>query len=251
PLETKVAQSRAQGCLYRHEFRVNWPDGSVHWLAGQGRFFINAGGQQERMSGVVADITERKEAEEKLRGNVAFLQNLMDAMPHPVFYKDAGGRYLGCNRACEEFFGTLRKDIVGKTVHDVFPEDLADEFASIDQELLRNPGTQSNEVSIRSPDGLRREVIFHKATFCSADGRLAGLIGSVLDVTKLKRAEEERRRAETQLLQAQKMEALGTLAGGIAHDFNNILGIIFGYTELALWSIPYNLPATKKLDEVL
>jgi PAS domain S-box-containing protein len=250
-LEIKVAQARAQGCLYRHEFRVNWPDGSEHWIAGQGRFFINAAGQPVRMSGVVADITERKGTEEKLRSNVAFLQNLMDAMPHPVFYKDAGGRYLGCNRAFEQFFGTLRKDIVAKTVYDLSPKDLADQYASADQDLLSNPGTQSYEAAIQSTDGLRHEVIFHKATFCSADGRLAGLIGSVLDVTKLKRAEEERRRAETQLLQAQKMEALGTLAGGIAHDFNNILGIIFGYTELALWSIPDNLPATKKLDEVL
>ncbi|MGA3116469.1 MAG: response regulator [Syntrophobacteraceae bacterium] len=250
-LETKVTQAKEQGCVYRHEFRVNWPDGSVHWLAGQGRFFNNAAGQPERMSGVAADITERREAEEKLRSNVAFLQNLMDAMPHPVFYKDAGGRYLGCNRAFEEFFGTLSKDIVGKTVHDVFPEDLADECASIDQELLRNPGTQSSEVAIQSTDGLRREVIFHKATFCNPDGRVAGLIGSVLDITKLKRAEEERRRAESQLRQAQKMEALGTLAGGIAHDFNNILGIIFGYTELARWSLPDDLPAAKKLDEVL
>jgi len=250
-MEIKVAQAREQGCLYRHEFRVNWPDGSEHWIAGQGRFFINAAGQPVRMSGVVVDITELKGKEEKLLSNVAFLQNLMDAMPYPVFYKDTGGRYLGCNRVFEKFFGTPRKDIVGKTAYELSPKDLADQYASADQELLSNPGTQSYEAAIQFTDGLLHEVIFHKATFCSPDGRLAGLIGSVLDVTKLKRAEEERRRAEIQLRQAQKMEALGTLAGGIAHDFNNILGIIFGYTELARWSIPDNLPATKKLDAVL
>ena len=250
-LEIKVAQAREQSCLYRHEFRIIWPDGSEHWITGQGRFFYDAADQPVRMSGVVIDITERKVAEEKLRDNVAFLQNLMDAMPHPVFYKDTGGRYMGCNRAYEQFFGTPAKDVVGKTVYEVSPNDLAERYASTDQELLGNPGTQSYEAAIQSADGLRHDVIFHKATFFSPDGRLAGIIGSVLDITKLRQAEEERRGAETQLRQAQKMEALGTLAGGIAHDFNNILGVIFGYTELARWSIPDNLRAKEQLDEVL
>ena len=116
---------------------------------------------------------------------------------------------------------------------------------------MSNPGTQSYEATIQSTDGLRHNVIFHKASFFSPESGLGGLIGSILDVSKLKQAEEERRRAETQLRQAQKMEALGTLAGGIAHDFNNILGIIFGYTEIALWSIPDTLPAKEQLEEVL
>ncbi len=250
-LERKVAQARAQRCLFRHEFRVKWPDGSEHWITGQGRFFYDAADQPVRMSGVVMDITERKCAEEKLCENVSFLQTIMDAMPHPVFYKDAGGRYMGCNRAFEQFYGVSREDVIGKTVYDISPRDLAERYETADRELLNNPGTQSYEAAIQSADGLRHDVIFHKATFFSPDGRLAGIIGSVLDITKLRRAEEERRGAETQLRQAQKMEALGTLAGGIAHDFNNILGIIVGYTELASWSMPDNLRAKDQLGEVL
>ena len=250
-LERKVAQARAQRCLFRHEFRVKWPDGSEHWITGQGRFFYDAADQPVRMSGVVMDITERKWAEEKLCENVSFLQTIMDAMPHPVFYKDTGGRYMGCNRAFEQFYGVPREDVIGKTVYDISPRDLAERYETADRELLNNPGTQSYEAAIQSADGLRHDVIFHKATFFSPDGRLAGIIGSVLDITKLRRAEEERRGAETQLRQAQKMEALGTLAGGIAHDFNNILGIIVGYTELASWSMPDNLRAKDQLGEVL
>ena len=250
-LERKVTQARAQRCLFRHEFRVKWPDGSEHWITGQGRFFYDAADQPVRMSGVVMDITERKWAEEKLCENVSFLQTIMDAMPHPVFYKDTGGRYMGCNRAFEQFYGVPREDVIGKTVYDISPRDLAERYETADRELLNNPGTQSYEAAIQSADGLRHDVIFHKATFFSPDGRLAGIIGSVLDITKLRRAEEERRGAETQLRQAQKMEALGTLAGGIAHDFNNILGIIVGYTELASWSMPDNLRAKDQLGEVL
>jgi PAS domain S-box-containing protein len=250
-LEAKVADSRTLGALYQHEYRIVWSDGSEHWMWGNGRVINDPDGRPLRMCGVVMDITERKRIEARLLENVAFLQNLMDAMPHPVFYKDVEGRYLGCNRAFEQFYGLRREEIIGKNVHEIASKELADRYASADLELFRNPGAQTYQAVIESALGARHDVVFHKATFLGPDGRATGLIGSILDITDLKRAEEESRRAETQLRQAQKMEALGTLAGGIAHDFNNILGIIIGYTEIARWSLEKDPQVTEPLSQVL
>jgi signal transduction histidine kinase len=83
------------------------------------------------------------------------------------------------------------------------------------------------------------------------DGRITHYKGIVEDITENKRAEEEREKLQFQLQQAQKMEAIGTLAGGIAHDFNNILGAIIGYTEIADLQVPGNNQAKGSLKEVL
>jgi PAS domain S-box-containing protein len=82
-------------------------------------------------------------------------------------------------------------------------------------------------------------------------GRQTGCLANFLDITERKRAEAEREKLETQLLQAQKMEAIGTLAGGIAHDFNNILQSIIIYAELAQDDMPKDSPALSKMDKIL
>ena len=104
---------------------------------------------------------------------------------------------------------------------------------------------------VQGNDGRRYDVRFHKAVFRNPDGSAGGIIGTMEDITERKRAEQQQMIVEAQLRQAQKMEALGTLAGGISHDFNNILGIIIGFAELAYWDVGENSPAGKSLKNIL
>jgi len=103
-------------------------------------------------------------------------------MPNPVFYKDADGRYLGCNRAYEDFMGLDCGEITGKTVFDLSPRDLAERYHEADRELFDHPGTQVYESRVESRDGVRRDVIFHKATFTGPDGSVAGIYNASWDV---------------------------------------------------------------------
>ncbi|MDD5168075.1 MAG: PocR ligand-binding domain-containing protein, partial [Syntrophales bacterium] len=204
--------------------------------------------------GFIADLAEsahlKIEAKEEIKRQAEFLQMMIDAMPYPVFYKDRQGRYLSCNRAFEQFYGILREHIAGKTVYEIAPKELADVYSRADDELFTHPGTQIYEGSIQSADGIRHDVIFHKATFEGPDGALAGLVGAVVDITERKRAEMEKEKLQDQLVQAQKMESVGRLAGGVAHDFNNMLGIILGNAELALNKVGPAHPLLTNLEGI-
>src|SRR5689334_1695536 len=106
-------------------------------------------------------------------------QQLIDVLPVPVFFKSRDGRYLGVNRAWEEFFGVSRQSFVGKQVSDLYPQSpwVAAEHQAMDDELWKKPGSQSYEIKIATRQG-PRSTIYHKATFNGADGKVAGLIGT-------------------------------------------------------------------------
>jgi PAS domain S-box-containing protein len=139
---------------------------------------------------------QRERLSEQLRRQFVFLQTLMDAMPHPVFYKDAQFRYLGCNTAFERFMGVRRDQIIGKTVHDLWRPDLADVYHGADRELLDRSEIQIYEGAIESADGTRYKVLFHKAIFRNFDGTVGGIIGAVQDITERKRTEEALQESE-------------------------------------------------------
>jgi PAS domain S-box-containing protein len=125
-----------------------------------------------------------------------FHKLVVETIPNPVFYKDREGRYTGCNKAFEEFIGRPAEDIIGKTVYDMAPREIADEYFLKDQELYDNPGKQEYPWKVVNRAGEVREVTFHKATLVDEEGRVSGLVGVIVDMTESRRAEEKLRASE-------------------------------------------------------
>ncbi len=133
----------------------------------------------------------RSRAQRTLQEQTLFLSEVLDAIPIPFYYKDGQGRYLGTNRASEEFFGIAASSFVGRSVEDLFPPDYAEFVAASDDELMRRGGVQSFSTRLRDGQGQMRNVLFHKTAFKDSSGALAGLVGTMVDFTELKQVQEE------------------------------------------------------------
>lgn len=136
---------------------------------------------------------ESTQAEQSARDQSIFIQRLIETIPCPIFYKDENGRYQGCNRTFAEFVGKMPEELLGKTVYEIWPKDLADIYFKADDALFQNPHGQIYETEITHNDGSHHNVEFHKATFYKADGSLGGLIGAMWDTTRQRKIEQSLR----------------------------------------------------------
>ena len=148
-------------------------------------------GRTIKTYGANQDITENKLSEQRSKEMVKFLQILIDTIPSSIFYKDIKGIYQGCNKAYEDFTGLKKKDIIGKSVYDIFPKDQANKYFEMDLKLFENPGKQIYEWRMKHADGSIRDVIFNKATYFNTDGTLAGLVAVMVDITERKELENK------------------------------------------------------------
>jgi PAS domain S-box-containing protein len=166
-------------------------DGTRVWISWTNRAIRDSKGNVVEILSVGNDVTRRKRAEDALEKQLKLTQKLLDTIPVPVFYKDVNHIYRGCNQAFADFLGKPKDEIIGKTVYEVSPRDLADIYHRADEELIHHPGTQVYETSVVGTDGTRRDVVFNKATYFNEDGTVGGLIGTILDITKRKNVERE------------------------------------------------------------
>jgi len=143
---------------------------------------------------VIRDISERKKAENKIKNLEAFQSALLEAIPIPVFYKDIEGRYLGCNKAFLNFFGKSKNEIIGKTVFEINPPELAERYHHMDSQLFETETIQQYESRVKSAERGVRDVVFFKDVFRDAHSRVIGLVGGILDTTDL--MESERKKAQ-------------------------------------------------------
>ena len=174
--------------------------------------------------GMAVDITQRKKAQKELAGRERFLQRLIETISNPIFYKDQDGRYTGCNTAFLEYIGLPREKVIGKSVYDISPKDLADIYSAKDRELFTSPGIQNYETKVRYADGTLRDVIFNKTTLTDSEGHVEGLVGVIIDITDRKKMEGAIRVAN---------EKLNMLSSITRHDILNKLTGLRVYLELS------------------
>lgn len=175
----------------------------------------------------------RMEAEREVRASLSFLQLILDTIPEPVYYKDANLAYQLCNDAfASRILGLPKEKIVGRSMIDLagpIPADLAEKYVARDRSLLAGQGRQSYEGEALCADGKRRHFVFSKAAHVTADGQTSGIVGVMIDITKLKEAEEELVRANKTLLDSNR--DLEQFAYCASHDLKEPLRMITEFME--------------------
>jgi PAS domain S-box-containing protein len=242
-----VRDALSTGEPFRYEARILRPDGEERVVHCRGTVVKDADGQPERMVGTAQDITERKRAERALREQRDFLQAVIDAVPDPIFVKDEQHRWVLGNQTLWKVFALDPAIALGKVDSDLLSAREAAVYWEKDDLVLRTGETNENEELMTDGEGRLRQVLTKKSRFIDAAGRPV-LVGVIRDITERKRDEEERgrllaseqaaidelRETQQQVIQQERLRALGQMASGIAHDFNNALSPIVAYTELLL-----------------
>ncbi|MBN1292051.1 MAG: response regulator [Candidatus Latescibacteria bacterium] len=195
------------------------------------------------------DIAEHKRTKEILRESESKYRTLIENIPQKIFIKNRDSVYVSCNRNFANEFHIDPDDIAGKSDFDLFPREMAEKYRTDDRRIMESGQTEEIEEKYIK-DGNELWIWTVKTPIRDEKNTITGVLGIFWDITERRRAEDEQRKLKDQMIQTQKMESVGRLAGGIAHDFNNMLGVIFGYVELALLQIDSNHPLYSEIREI-
>jgi diguanylate cyclase (GGDEF)-like protein/PAS domain S-box-containing protein len=172
-------------------------------------------------------------ATRELRDQLSFSRQLLEAIPNPVFFKDAKGRYISCNEAFEKFTNRSRSEYLGRTVLEVTTSDAARLHHEIETGLLRDGGSRVYETSlIRTTDGKQIDAIFNKATFVDASGKIAGLVGVIVDISERKSLERTLNESNEKLrsiIEASPLAIIARDIEGVIRLWNPAAEKLFGW----------------------
>jgi len=228
----------------RTEIRLRHSDGHYVWMELVGNFLD---GDEGEMSGAVVvcrDITDRQHMEEELRESEEKYRTILETIEDSYFESDLAGNLTFFNPATCRALGYPADELEGMSYRNLMEETTAIEIKKIYENIYQT-GNAVNllEYEIIRKDGTKIYVESSVSLIRDAKGKPIGFRSVSRDIT-------ENKKLEAQFFQAQKMEAIGTLAGGIAHDFNNLLMGIQGHTSLMLCNMESGHPYYEKLRSI-
>lgn len=237
-------------CDYEHRLLV---DGKVCWVREVAEIEYDDQNQPLRALGVVHDLTEQRKAQEEQRKTDELYRIITESTHDAIVMINSDGQVHFWNPAAEKLTGYSKEEITGQALHDVLLNCADEPNGCLCKQLQRvafaGAPAASVETSIANKEGQLLDIEL-TANGIYQNDKWYGL-GVIRDVSERKKSEANRLELEEQLRQAQKMEAIGTLAGGIAHDFNNILAAILGYSAMVDRHLPEASREKQDIQEVL
>lgn len=183
------------------------------------------------------EIAERKRAEEALRKSEQKYRTLFEDSRDAITMTSRDGKFTDVNQSTLDLFGYTRKEMTELSVWEIYVN--SDDRLRFQQEIEKRGSVRDYAMKFHKKDGTEMDCLVTSTVRRADDGSIMGYQSIIRDIT-------ERKHLEAQLLHAQKMEAVGTLAGGIAHDLNNILQAVSGYAQLLLLKRKTNDPDRRR-----
>lgn len=193
-------------------------------------------------TGIFSDITARRRSEEALRTSEERYRDMVENAIDIIYTHDLDGRYTSVNQAAERITGFTREEALTMNLADSVAPEYLEKARQMIAAKLTGKEITAYDLELVAKDG-RRVAVEVNTRIIYEGGEAVGVQGIARDIT-------ERKQLEGQLLQSQKMEAVGLLAGGIAHDFNNLLTAITGYSDLSLRKLEADDPLRVNIKEI-
>jgi PAS domain S-box-containing protein len=225
-------QTISLGHVWHGEICNRARNGSVYWVNATIVPLLNSAGEPERYIAIRTDITDRKGFEAELSEQLHLVEELIEAIPLPVYLKDIDGRYVRLNRAFELFFRINRDELIGHTLDDLLPPEDARLHTEKDIELFASKGAQAYETTVHSRDGAIHDTVYRKAALTRFDGSVYGLLGVIVDITERKRVESEVLRAKEAAEAANR--AKSDFLANMSHEIRTPMNGVIGMTDLVL-----------------
>ncbi len=247
-VDASYQEARRLGHNQVLEYRMLAADGREVWLRDHARY-SGSHSPALRSHGVIVDISREKSADQQLREHRDFNATVLDNIEALVALLDPDGTLCRVNRTCERTLGRSSKSIVGRRFEERFA--CEGEMGAVTAQFARLAAGRARahcETHILRRDGEARKVMWAFTAVRDEAGQLTRMVATGVDVSDREQAQEQLRQRESELLHAQKMDALGRLAGGVAHDFNNVITAILGYAHV-LESELHDRPDTRAMAE--